>query len=1091
MLIMKRLYLIITCCIVPLFAMADFVNKKVNENIKADDVTSLFAAWFHTNDCSFELYDDKTDEIGMRHQAYQQYYNGVAVENCILIVHSKNGIVTYINGDIMPVKSQPTNPVQISRKKAMRIANANSVNDDEMEQTIIHLQTKDGDKFYNAYKISDKTEDIYVDVQTGEVLKRVSRIQQSTVCNGTTLFSGARTFDAEVSSSTGNYITYNWDRNIHVCYALMDFTTNKYTDSYYFSNSTTNWDNTYLTSVTIESVNNKWWSNFLDSEDYPNLYIKITDANDNVLYRSDYKDMSYTTQNKYPVTFNIGKMIKVPVGGGYKLKIYDQDSLDDDLGMTITLNSNSLGTYSWGQSSSNVKGSFEITAWHPAIDVIWGLQQVYDYYMNVFSRFSFDDDFSPLYAIIHNPTTGTLKEEVVRYSNDEDYPYLNAFAYSGKNVNEAFMYFGLGNEKYFPFVEFNIVSHEYTHLVINYRSLGDLEYKGESGALNESIADIMAKNIEHYFNPNTFSWQLSVGLQGEGTYLRDFQKPWKKGQPSCYDGGWYWVDPQSEDDHGGVHTNSGVSNHWYYILCDGKEGTNEKGYEYNVTGIGIEKAQRIIFRTLINYLPQQATFLQARDLSIQAAEDLYGENSDEVHAVDEAWKAVGVGEMKNALKPGKYLIYTHRNNDYKCWYMSSDLGTASTKRFQADTISDKSSYYMLDADETFLWDLAMNEDGTYTIKNGDKYISWISGNSAALSNSPVNLNIDNDLSTGTYKVSITTNSSSRYLSLNSTEGNNFFAFYGNTNQCCDLYFESFEQYEPYTIRAKMPSNWQQDIKAFVFRPEEEDKGKVITPVYEDGWYSYALAGNYYIYFINGNSYADSNLSEPILIREDCCVRIGSESTGKHSYAYMPCDEVLTCEPVKETWLQTGGSGLGEITTDNTSVWRYDSSYGAKASKSGGAIGNLFTPARDLSGSASVTLSFSHTHKYAGVPSEELTLYVTPDYQGNFDDSQWYPLQITPYAANTNWTFVDVSVNVPIYYLGENTVFCFTYFSTDTNYATWEIKNLSLTATCDEGMPTEYESINCASQPQKIIDNSHLYIVLPDGSRYTVTGVKVE
>lgn len=870
--------------------MAEFVNFKVKENIPVNEVTSHFNSWFHTNGSAFELYDDRTDEVGMRHQAYQQYYNGVAVENCIIIVHSKNDMVSYINGDIMTSQLHPSNPVKVSKKKARKLAKADDLsNDEEVEQTIIYLQTKDGNQFYNAYKITDIQEDIYVDVQTGEILKRVPRIQQSSVCNGTTKYSGERTFDAEVSN-TGYYIAADETRNINVCYALMDYRKSTYSDAYYFSDSNTDWNDYYLTSVTIESVNNNWWSGFLDNEAYPNLFITITDANDNVLYRSDYKDMSYTYWNQYPVIFNIGKMIRVPNGGGYKIKIYDQDTYSNDLGVTVTLTSNSIGTYSWGQSTSNVKGSFEITKWHPSIDVIWGLQQVYDYYLNVFNRRSFDNENAQLNAIIHNPTTGSLSEEIIRYSNGADYPYNNAFALCPNNKTNAFMHFGLGNEISSVRVGINTIGHEYTHLICAYRSLGNLEYQGESGALNESMADMMAKNIEHHVKPSTFTWRYGCDHMFNGDCTRNFENPWEKDQPKCYEGR-FWVNPSSTDDNGGVHYNSGVSNHWYYILCEGKSGWNEKGYEYNVTGIGIEKAQRIVFRTLINYLPPQATFLEARNLTIQAAADLYGENSAEVKAVDEAWKAVGLGDMKNILKPGKYWIYTKRkNDDTHDWFMSADLGTASTKRFQADTLYSKSPYFMYDADELYLWDVKMKEDSSYNISNGDKYISWTSGNSATLSSSPTKLYIENDIDKGSYQVTINTNSDKRYLSLNNTNGNNYFAFYGNTGQQCDLYFFEYYPYDTVTVRAKVPANWNDEINVCVWRDGEESKAKVIIPTYKDGWYSYSMVGVYNVVFMNGNELDnDNNLSDTIPVWGDCCLRIGKEVSGRRGYTYVSCD----------------------------------------------------------------------------------------------------------------------------------------------------------------------------------------------------------
>ena len=62
------------------------------------------------------------------------------------------------------------------------------------------------------------------------------------------------------------------------------------------------------------------------------------------------------------------------------------------------------------------------------------------------------------------------------------------------------------------------------------------------------------------------------------------------------------------------------------------------------TGIGLEKSQQIAYRTLTEYATQESQYADIRLCSIQAAEDLFGANSAEVKAVNDAWKAVGVVE---------------------------------------------------------------------------------------------------------------------------------------------------------------------------------------------------------------------------------------------------------------------------------------------------------------------------------------------------------------------------------------------------------------------------------------------------------------
>ena len=155
-----------------------------------------------------------------------------------------------------------------------------------------------------------------------------------------------------------------------------------------------------------------------------------------------------------------------------------------------------------------------------------------------------------------------------------------------------------------------------------------------------------------------------------------------------------------------------------------------------------------------------------------------------------------------------------------------------------------------------------------------------------------------------------------------------------------------------------------------------------------------------------------------------------------------------CQPVDVAYLQSGSSDFGEMTTDATNVWSWDATYNcAKATRSGGVEGHLFTPILDLSGVDAVTVKFAHTHKFAGTPSEELTLWVTADYKGDYASSSWEQLTISPYGTNTNWTFVDVTIDVPVSLVGEKTVFCFKYISTASNYATWELKKLQIASTC--------------------------------------------
>ncbi|NJO87702.1 MAG: PKD domain-containing protein [Chloroflexia bacterium] len=195
---------------------------------------------------------------------------------------------------------------------------------------------------------------------------------------------------------------------------------------------------------------------------------------------------------------------------------------------------------------------------------------------------------------------------------------------------------------YFPLTCTDIIGHEITHGVTEHSA--DLVYAYESGALNESFSDIFGTCIDFYLNPETANWILAEQISSTNAPLRSLENPNSLGDPDTYQGN-YWVTGSS--DNGGVHTNSSVMNYWFYLLTNGGSGVNDNNDTYSVTGIGINKAAQIAYRNLTVYLTANSQFADARFYSIQSAIDLYGECSQEVISVTNAWHAVGVGADYN------------------------------------------------------------------------------------------------------------------------------------------------------------------------------------------------------------------------------------------------------------------------------------------------------------------------------------------------------------------------------------------------------------------------------------------------------------
>lgn len=105
---------------------------------------------------------------------------------------------------------------------------------------------------------------------------------------------------------------------------------------------------------------------------------------------------------------------------------------------------------------------------------------------------------------------------------------------------------------------------------------------------------------------------------------------------------------------------------------------------------------------------------------------------------------------------------------------------------------------------------------------------------------------------------------------------------------------------------------------------------------------------------------------------------------------------------------------------------------------------LVSPAIDLSKATTATLTFDHTHKFAGTPSEELTLWVTETSAEN-----WQQLTIDKYGTNNDYTFVTPSIDLSVY-AGKTIKFAFKYISTNSAAGTWEIKNVKVVANGEGG-----------------------------------------
>ncbi len=255
---------------------------------------------------------------------------------------------------------------------------------------------------------------------------------------------------------------------------------------------------------------------------------------------------------------------------------------------------------------------------HKGVQAHYAAETTYQYFLDTFGRDSFDG-------------AGTTLRSYVGFGNN----VVNAF-WSGSE-----MLYGDGDGvNYGPLVTLDIAGHEITHGVTEFSA--NLIYANESGALNESFSDIFGEVVEWYgAGPgDTNDWLLGddIGIGGSGA-IRSMADPNLFGDPDTYLGDFWYTGPL---DNGGVHWNSGVQNKWFYVLSEGESGRNDNNENYNVVGIGIEKAAQIAYTNLVTYLSPNSTYQDARDGAVQAAIDLFGAGSQEHISTNLAWRAVGV-----------------------------------------------------------------------------------------------------------------------------------------------------------------------------------------------------------------------------------------------------------------------------------------------------------------------------------------------------------------------------------------------------------------------------------------------------------------
>jgi len=260
----------------------------------------------------------------------------------------------------------------------------------------------------------------------------------------------------------------------------------------------------------------------------------------------------------------------------------------------------------------------------PAADEAYdGAGATFDLYWDVYQRNSIDGN-------------GLRLDSTVHYQQGYD----NAF-WNGQQ-----MVYGDGDEDLPPAqrlfnrftIALDVIGHELTHGVTQHT--GNLVYQSQSGALNESFSDVFGSLVKQRAlsqSVQTADWIIGEGLftaNVNGVGIRSMKAP-----GTAYNDPVLGKDPQpahmqnyvnTTDDNGGVHINSGIPNHAFYLIA------------LELGGSAWEKAGQIWFVTLRDKIRSNSNFQDMANLTFDVAADLFGANSLEQQAVSKGWTAVGL-----------------------------------------------------------------------------------------------------------------------------------------------------------------------------------------------------------------------------------------------------------------------------------------------------------------------------------------------------------------------------------------------------------------------------------------------------------------
>lgn len=591
-----------------------------------------------TQGSELKIRDEETDAKGVRHIAVNQYIGGIKQGEALLRLHVKDDKLIAISGQVTTTSSTSSKSKGLNSQKTVPNAELMDVEIKGKMRTVYKKQT--GIYIY------------YIDAYTGELLQKESALRNAVAeeSKGTDVTGKAGTFYlgerdmTSVQLDNGTYVLHDNGRKIYTYnaskYVLtvdsLDLNESENFEVFYkycqdFTNYSKDWLGIPYTignmGFNVISVGANLWDK---------AYVKIyqpTPAEENVMcipltmtkkeipgpdgegafgMRLVKADLSFNE----PVILDFDKSYWAAI----MYESYGNTSVQGIFEMKTLADNNDISTDS---EVATVIQKNTIVGCQPALDAHWGLQKIYDFYKTELNRDSYDNKGGAIRAYF-NISDQMLGPEM----------HANASALLLEN-GEGVMCYGSGYPDRKPCVTIDLAGHEFTHLVAK-----DLRNRNESGALDEGFADIMGVTIKNYVTgEECWSWAKGMSFYSSEAAIRNLEDPHQDEHPDHYLTDEYYKklaegeEPDGNNDNGGVHTNSSIVSHWYYLLCKGEKG---------VTAINMMDALKIAYYTLIGYQFPNMTYPYARKASVLEAAILFGEDSQQVKSVKAAWDAVGV-----------------------------------------------------------------------------------------------------------------------------------------------------------------------------------------------------------------------------------------------------------------------------------------------------------------------------------------------------------------------------------------------------------------------------------------------------------------